>query len=126
MYTSLVVKVLELCIDIHMSFSTKGASLYHRDQHQLEFEVRISINDGTTWGHVSSRGSGELTNGLIGHDTIGRWLASHKGRIGYQQGSLRRDETRSNPSQDSIRIFLEVFRQVENSHALLYCVEAGI
>jgi hypothetical protein len=35
---------------------------------------------------------------------------------------LRRDTTRSNPSQYSLKIFLEVFRQVETSHALLYCI----
>lgn len=35
-----------------------------------------------------------------------------------------RDGTRSDPSQESLKIFLEVFRQVKSSHALLCCIEA--
>lgn len=54
-------------------------------------------------------------------------LALVGGRVRKDQLSTKfveegRDETRSNPSQDILKIFLEVSRQAKTDHALFYCI----
>ena len=38
-----------MCVGMLMSFPTEGTRLHHRDQHRLELEVRIPIDNGWTY-----------------------------------------------------------------------------
>ena len=77
-----------------VSFPTKGTSLYHRDQCRLELEVCISIVDNGTYGHVSKRWSGELTNSLVGHDIVDK-LSTKLDRL--QRGYVEEGQNEMKP-----------------------------
>lgn len=117
-------KVLQVCVGVLVSFPKDGTTLYHHDQWRLELEIHVSGDDSWASGHIGkSRWSWQIVDGLVGHDSVEQWYVIHKGCIRWWEGTWRRDNLRSNPSQACLWILLKVCRQVETNHALPFSVK---
>lgn len=60
-------ELLQMSTSILIWLATEGASLRHCNEAGLQVEVTVSQVDVWPNGHIVSRGSGELTGGLLSH-----------------------------------------------------------